>query len=492
MSSESLGGQSDSRDTLSFALPALKISLALIGLLILCLLIGLGMSPSSRFLAFVLAIAAAGFMLVKRGPTMDLLHPVRIFGALWCFCLALASMRLLPMIISNWSQLMWGCVLTALVSFISGFWLATRITRKRVSKLGLSAEVVSAEDFLPTTRTMALAGICILIGTSVLAYEDFLIGGIPILSDNTDFLRMQLFGYDANPKFDTLSIKLVHPFVDFLKYGVFLSFIVLFQKNAKSKKVIFVGILIILFGTLAYGSQAGRLFFVIIAVTGAALFHYLRRRIKLVEIAAALLVIFLFVGIFGSTRIEQSHSAPLFKQALEGSSFPDGQFWEGVAFGYATVTVSFEVFYKLTEDLRTMKHPPGGFMFYSLHRFISRASIGDIAKDMYSGESTTTTFLGDFYGDYGYWGVLFGPLIMGFFYGWAYSHAGRQNPMYWIYVRAMLLQMLILCPYVNMFSLYLTWIFDLFFMYLLIHFAASRVRRAPPLPSRSVRDLSPA
>jgi hypothetical protein len=467
----------------------LKITLSLMGVLVCYLLIALRILPALRVSTLLLIVASAGFLFVKGRGDVDTLNPIRIFGALWCFCLALGSMRLLPTV-SEWSTLMWDCVLTGLVSFIVGYWIVIRVTRARGAKRNPApAEVVSANYMLPTKKTLILASVCLLIGTSVLAYEDFLIGGIPLLADNPDVLRFELFGVAADPRFNTLSIKMIHPFVEFLKYGVFLIFILLFQRKPKSNKVFVLGTLMILFGTLAYVSQAGRTFFVAIAISGVVLFHYLRRRIRLVEIGAAVISLFLFIGIFGSLRTNQSKSAPLFERALSDSGFPQGQMWEGVAFGYATVTVSFEVFYRLTEDLRNMRHPPGGFLFYSLHRFIPRAALGEVTGDLYSGELTTSTFLGDFYGDYGYWGVLFGPLVMGLLYGWAYSRRGGRNPMYWIYVRALLVQMLIFFPYVNLFSLYLTWIFDLLVMYLLIrHLGTQEAKQVAALAGTTSQD----
>jgi oligosaccharide repeat unit polymerase len=462
----------------------LKVVIGLALALILSILVVLGIFSVARLSVYLLFAASASFLIVGAGENYDLMHPIRVFGALWCFCLALGSMHLLS-IISVWGSVMWACVLTGLAAFVGGFWIADRIYATRDIDPNFPLPGVFHVSYLvPNRKTLILAAVCVFIGLSVLAYEDFLIGGIPILADNADSLRMELFGgASANPKFDTLFIKLIHPFVEFLKYGVFLAFIVLFQKRPKSKGTILLSIFIILFGTLVYGSQAGRTFFVTIAVGGMILFHYVRRRIRLVEIVSSVVVLFLFIGLFGSTRIKQSQSAPLFEKALGNSDLPEGNFWESVAFGYATTTISLEVFYRLTEDLKTMQHPPGGFLFYSLHRFLPRTSLGEVATDLYSGESTTSTFLGDFYGDYGYWGVLFGPLLMGFGYGWAYSHVGGPNALYWIYVRVLLMQMLVFFPYVNLFSLYLTWVFDLFCMYNLVRLITSNETGPGPLLS---------
>ena len=304
----------------------------------------------------------------------------------------------------------------------------------------------------------------------VLGYEYSLIGEIPILSSNPDVARMRLFGVagQGDPDFNRLYIKILHPLVEFIKYGVFLAVIVLCQKKPKSRKVVVLGLLLILMGLIVFASQAGRTFIVNIAITSAVLFHYLHRRIRLVELGVALLVLFLLLGFYGSIRTESSESAPLFQRAIQVSSLPEGEFWNGVASGYGTLTTSFEIFYRLTVDLQTIQRPSTGFLFYGLHRLIPRANIQEFDSDLYTGEMITPTFLGEFYADYGYWGVLFGPFILGVGYGWVYSRSATWNALYWVYVRALLIQMLIFFPYGNLFSQYLTWIFDLFFMYLLI------------------------
>ncbi len=451
----------------------LKVLCGVVSVLTIALMVELGALPALHLWTVCLLLASAGFLLIGKKGKRDLLHPVRVFGSLWCFCLALGSMQLLS-IISDWDVFMWSCVLTGLATFIGGFWFGNKIFGQRtIHSEEIVGEVLSKPNLLSEGKALWIGALCVLIGVVVLGYEDFLIGGIPLLSGDPDSLRMELFGgAAANPQFNSLFIKIIHVFVEFVKYGAFLAFIVLFQDGVKSKKVKFASVCIILVGTLAYFSQAGRTFFVMIAITGVVLFHYLRRPIRVAEIGAAVTLLFLFVGLFGSARVKQSQTAPLFNQALSQSRFPEGNFWDGVAFGYATTTISFEVFYRLTVDFRTMARAPGGFLFYSLHRFIPRSNLGEVANDLYSGESTTSTFLGDFYGDYGYWGVFFGPLVTGCLYGWAYSKGRRRRSLYWVYVRAMLIQVLIFFPYVNLFSLYLTWIFDLFFMYWLIRLTA--------------------
>jgi oligosaccharide repeat unit polymerase len=451
-------------------LPVFKVVGALVCALMLGLLVALRIVPSFRISTLVLLIASASFLLVKSGETSDLLHPIRIFGGLWCFCVAVASMRLYPGI-SDWNFVMWSCIITALVSFVCGFWLNRRFSNRRpVSPRVDAGEVVSTRGLLQNRKTLTVAVFCILIGTAVLAYEYYLVGGIPVFAENVDAARGRLFGIagQGDPQFDLLYIKLIHPLVDFIKYGVFLAVIILCQRKAKNRKVVTLSIAIISFGTLALASQGGRGFIVNIAITSVVLFHYLHRRIRLVEFGAAGLALFLFLGLFGSLRAKQGESAPLFQRALSTSSLPEGEFWDGISFGYGTLTLSFEVFNRLIEDLPTTQRPAGGYLFYAFHRFVPRANIQNLDLDLYSGETVTPTFLGEFYGDYGYWGVLFGPLLLGLGYGWAYRRGDEEKTIYWIYVRALLIQMLIFFPYVNLFSMYLTWIFDLFFMYFLI------------------------
>lgn len=463
--------------------------LALVGVLTFGLLLALKVIPSFGLMTVLLFIASASFMLVRWRGTPDLLHPIRLFGALWCFCLALASLRLLSYL-SAWDFLTWNCFLSGLAGFILGFWIIDRSSHRQGSQAAkFLADDGTVECSLPTRKTLIVACLCIAAGLAVLSYEYHLLGEIPILADNPDVSRFRLFG-TADPEFDKLYLKLIHPLVDFIKYGVLLAVIVLCQRRPKNRGVVILGVALIILGILALGSQGGRVFIVYIAIPSAVFYHYLHRRIRLVQLGAAAMALFLFLGLAGYFRSVVSQSAPVFEAVRRISSFPEGQFWDGVAFGYGTLTLSYEVFYRLTGDLRNMQSPTGGFMFYSLHRFVPRASLGEIASDLYSGELTTFTYMGDLYGDYGYWGVLIGSIIIGMGYGWAYSRLGRTNRMYWIYVRALLVQNLIFFPYVNLYSLYLNWIFDLFFMYLLLRpLGRESEDPSPSLQAASLRPI---
>lgn len=468
----------------------MRIALATLGFLTLCFLMALGVVPWPPLWPLVLASACAAFLLTGARSNADMLHPVRVFGSLWCFCLALASMRLLSFI-SIWGFWMWTLVLTGLFAFIGGFWLAGLKQRRR-GRLPVSVrEIPIKRTLVPIERTLGIAAICLLVGTSVLAYEDTLIGTIPMFASNPDVARMKLFPVVGQSSVDTLSIKLIHPFVEFVKYGVFLAAIVYFQAERRSRKLTIVCLAMVLGGTLIYMSQGARSFAVQVAIVLIVLFHYLYRRIRLKHVVLAVLVVFLFAGLFGAQRIRRSHSAPLFERALAVSRFPQGEFWEAVAFGYATATMSFEVFHELTRDFEFYKKPPHGFLLYAFHRFIPRANIQEFAAGLFTAQAITPTFLGEFYGDFGYLGVLIGPLILGFAYGWAYDRMKRTRSVYPVYVEALLVQMLIFFPYVDLFSQYLTWIFDLVFMYFLIHAVE---RKAQPVSLRSTerrRAMSP-
>jgi oligosaccharide repeat unit polymerase len=321
---------------------------------------------------------------------------------------------------------------------------------------------------------------------AVLAYEYHLIGGIPILSEDIDQMRMELFGVagQGNPAFDTLFVKVIHFFVEFAKYGVYFAFIILVQRRTKSRKVIAFSVLLLLIGTLAYVSQAGRTFVIEIVVMCAVLFHYLRRRIHFVQLGATVLFLFLVLGVAGSLRTQTGTSSSIVQQIRDGSGFPEGQFWDGIAFGYLTATESFEVFYRLKGDLQTTGRPSDGFLFYGFHRIIPRANIQEVAFNLYTGAFVTPTFMAEFYLDYGIAGVIFGCLALGMFYGWAYSRGGSQNTMYWILVRGMLITMIVFFPYVNLFSQQVNWIEDMVFLYFLARIVRSS---GDALPAPGIR-----
>jgi len=362
----------------------------------------------------------------------------------------------------------WLCFLTPIFSFPAGVWLAERLSRLRIRAKAKDRR--PSLESLPVKRTLLLSAACLLIGVAVLGYEYHLIGGIPALSDNPDAMRMQLFGVagQGDAQFDTLFVKLVHPFVEFSKYAVFLTVILFAQRQLKTRASMCVGLLLIAGGICAYGSQGSRTSVVQIAIVALAMWHYVRQRIRLRHLSIAVASTFLFVALYGAFRIQKSASAPLFEKALAQSGFPQGALGSGLAFGYATVTISFEVFDHLVDDLDSVQRPAHGFLFYSLHRFIPRSNLQEFAFDLYSGESITPTFLGEFYGDYGLSGVIIGTLLLGLAYGWVYSKATVGLSTYELYTYAIFVQLLIFVPYVNLFSEYITWILDLAFMYLLL------------------------
>src|SRR6185312_10055440 len=118
------------------------------------ILIILKILPTFRFPTILLFFASGCFMVVRWRGGPDLLHPVRLFGALWCFCLALASMRLLSYL-SDWDFLTWGCFLSGLAGFIFGFWLIDwRSTRQiSLSRAGQPTEE-KTQQMLSTRKTL--------------------------------------------------------------------------------------------------------------------------------------------------------------------------------------------------------------------------------------------------------------------------------------------------------------------------------------------------
>jgi len=81
--------------------------------------------------------------------------------------------------------------------------------------------------------------------------------------------------------------------------------------------------------------------------------------------------------------------------------------------------------------------------------------------------------MGEFYADYGIAGILLGSLALGLLYGWVYLQGGLSHTLFWLYIRAMFIQMIFFFPYVNLFSQYLNWIVDPIFMYFLIRYLTS-------------------
>jgi oligosaccharide repeat unit polymerase len=448
----------------------LPTAVAFISIPILLTLFILGFLPWRFLLGFVFGAASFAFALWRTGKQYDPLHPVRVFGAIWCFCLALASLKLTTAI-SDWRPAMWGYVLTGLFSFVGGFWLITRhLTRGSARQEGAPKLGLPPSELLGPRRTLVLAIFCLTVGLAALAYEYYLIGEIPALSENIDAARTKFFataGYWSHPEFDTLANKLIGILTMLCKYAAYLGMILLIQRSRKSLTHRYLAIAVVIGGSLALVSQGGRGSILDLVIFAGALFHYLRQRLHFRQIAIAGFVLFLVLSFLGYFRLAAGSSAVAYEQTQNLSNLPQGPFWDRVILGYHSLTGPLEIFSRFTQDLPAVRRPSSGFLFYSLHRFVPRTDIQAFVFTLYWG-TITPTFLGEFYGDFGVWGVVLGPFVLGMVYGYVYYRALRYKSLYWICVLVIFLGILVYFFYLNLFSQQITWILDLTSMACLI------------------------
>ena len=457
----------------------LPIACVMVSIPVLAIAIVLEFIPSISLLTLLLFGAAAGFALWGTGRNTDILHPVRVFGCVWCFCLALASLRLTTNI-SHWEPPMWGYVLAALACFIAGFWLATRVlTRLRGGRPTRPWGGLPSSELLAPRRTLVVAVICLAVGVGALAFEYREIEGIPIFAQNIDLARTQFASPigRSSTEFHTLFYKSISVLSLFCKYAVYLACIALFQTVRKSRLQLAIAIGVVVGSFLAVASQGSRGALFELLIVGLALFHYLRRRLRLKEVAMFGVALILFISIAGYWRGAVGNPSAAYVGAQRISNLPQGEVWDWLATGNFTLTASLEVFYRLTQDLPALRRPSAGFLFYPiLRRFVPRENIQQLAAGLYTTMMITPTFLGEFYADFGLLGVLLGPAVLGFLYGYVYYRARRQDSSYWLCINAIFLLLLVYFPYVNLFSQTLTWIFDVVQMAWLIKL--SQVRRA--------------
>lgn len=440
-----------------------------------------GVIPSISLLTVLLAGATAVFLLFRVGQNYDVLNPVRVFGAVWCFCLALVSLKLTTTI-SDWGPTMWAYVLAGLFSFIGGFWLLTGLrTRNQYPRREYSKMQLPPSELLLAPRTVGLAVVCLGIGVGTLSYLYSQIGLVPLLSGNIDAARSQFTSPigqgEANPQYNVLLNKIIILFTFFSKYAAYLSCILLFQKGRKSRLQIFVCRVLIVGGILALASQGIRSEVFHVLVVSAALFHYLSRPLRLKELAVIGAMFILLLSIAGYWRDAAGSRAIAHARAERWSRLPPGDFWDQITYGYFRITAPFETFYRLTRDLPAQPEPSSGYSFYFLHRFVPRENLQDVAFRLYSQDMITPTFLGEFYADFGFWGILLGPLVLGLGYGYVYSQNERRQSLYWLFVKAMLVPLLLFFADTNVFFRQPGWIWDMFCMWWLIKVASAGKRQ---------------
>jgi len=449
------------------------------GFALLIIAILLGLIPYSTLLSAILGIAAGLFGLLRVGKNTDALHPVRVFGAIWCLCLALVPLKLTTTI-TDWPLSVWSYVILALLSFIGGFWLTSRRVSNGQHLQGEASESeLPPSEMLEPRRALRVALVCLTVGISAFSYEYWLIGGIPVLAQKIDAARTIFFataGRWSHPEFDTLFYKIVGILTTPCKYAVYLAIILLIQKNRKTRAQIVMAAAIIVCGALALASQGGRSPVIDILIFSGILFHYMRRRLTSKHLSILGLILSLFISFAGYYRYLHGRQDAFHIEVERVSKLPRGPLGDSIVVGYQSLTSPLETFARFTNDFPTMRPPSAGFLFYSFHRLLPRTNIEEYTYHLYYG-SLTNTFLGEFYGDFGFLGIILGPFILGMGYGYVYFRALCFKSLYWLCMESVFVGILIYFPYMNLFSQQLTWIFDLSALAILIPLAKPGKKR---------------
>ncbi|MBI4165291.1 MAG: oligosaccharide repeat unit polymerase [Acidobacteria bacterium] len=414
-------------------------------------------------MGFLFGTASLAFALWRAGKDCDSLHPVRVFGATWCLCIGLASLKLTTAI-SDWHPAMWAYVLTALICFTGGFWVVTHYLNKNLARpVGASKPELPDSELLAPRRALVIAFICLAIGLAALSYEYYLIGEVPIFAEDIDAARTKFFataGQWSHPEFDTLFNKFIGVTTILCKYAAYLCLILLIQRGRKSLLQKCLALVIVLSGSFSLVSQGGRGFIFELVFFAGAFTHYLRQRWRFKHLALAAFGLFVLLSFLGYIRHGADRSFAAYAQIEGLSNLPQGRLWDSVTLGYHSLTGPLEIFSRFTEDLPAVRPPSSGFLFYSLHRFVPRTGIQEFVYNLYQG-TITATFLGEFYGDFGVLGVIFGPFFLGMIYGYVYYRALRYKSLYWVCILVIFLGMLVYFYHINFFSQQITWILDL-------------------------------
>lgn len=412
----------------------------------------------------------------------DICHPVRLVGTIWFGALTLASLRALPTI-SDWPFSFWIELTAPLVTFGLGFWLARGLLWRRSAPRRRTHQLPRAErSGVRTNVLLAVAAACIVLGVVGLSEVYAQIGGIPIFAANVDKARMMFFGNGsvaAAAAFDTVSNKFLYLLISFLYYGIYLAWIALLIPDRKSKAQTLLGGFLIAIGCLAYWSQGGRTYVFSTTLVMLFLYNYLRKRIRLNRLLTFLAVLALVLAGAAFYRGQASGNLGAVNQALVSSSLGQQLGDRILASGYWTLTNSFQTLYRLSQDLRLVGSHPG-FLFFSLHRIIPRTNIQAVCEDLYSGTSITPTFLGEFYGDYGWFGILIGPFLLGALSACFYAPVEQSLTIYGALALSMWLSCLAYIPYVNLFSQYINWLIDLIVLWFLVRMCDRLTRALEP------------
>ncbi len=397
----------------------------------------------------VIGLLVAGATLVIVVWRYDLAAPAAVFGIVWS--VAIIGAQYPPFGQPPWDTRMWLLATIPPAALLISAMAVTGPVAIRRPRLGLKVAPANA-----VLIQLTLAG-AVLLGGAVFVVEFLGVGGIPLLSANTDALRFQL-----------LFSPYVHLGTRLIPTAAILSGVAAVATRGRTR----MGYLAIVGVALTLdGATGGRLeVLTIVGTVGIATVVGVRISPRSVITIATVAVLALgFSSWLFFDRAAQHPDEPfgqiLYNQVLP--SRPAALAW--------TVPLQIGVsggLYVLNAMVQTnaLSNVPGSGLYslHGLHSLLPAKDSEAVARDV-AGALIAPTFLADLYGDFGLVGSTIACLLFGILYALLYRAAVAKPRLSTLVVYSYACFWLAFFPYVDVWTYFFFWPFDILLLWLGAH-----------------------
>ncbi|MGL5416282.1 MAG: O-antigen polymerase [Clostridium sp.] len=388
----------------------------LIGILIILNFIYYENSNDFQFLlgGFCVIIAIYIFSIYNK---QDFLHPISIYSIFWLGVAGISTFRVSYYQV-KWSAYMWLIIILAYVTFILGF----RVFRTRKNN-----NVDDIKEFINNINIKKLYFVLkLLVGVSVISLllEVALLKYIPLFSSSMNSYR-------------NFNVTGLHYFV--VLVGIIPPLAILYKRAGGRKKIWWMIVLSFVVSTLIVSRQLMIMQVVLIIIA----IHYFYKKIKLKQFIIIFLLGIILFSLSFSLRNQNSNyinNAAEIMPKYQNSIIVKPLLYFNMNFNNLDIIVNNFHDYKLGENM--------------IFPIVAFANIKDEINYNYKSEYLATpnfntcTYLADIYYDFGIFGVIILPFLLGIVYSRLYNIVNRKISVYSV-LYFLLAYCLIFCFFVN-------------------------------------------
>jgi oligosaccharide repeat unit polymerase len=379
-------------------------AMAFLGSLIIATLVGVSFEAHFIFIFFLLLSFLCAYTVLKRKE--DIFAPWNIFLFIWLFAVGVCSLQI-TVYESPWEPYTWLAVLLGILAFLFPCFVLYVLNRERSDLKDKFKNIRSrlGQKWDPLRFYLTIIPI-FSFSLLIFIYQYIKASVIPLFASMAGMTIDYARGFVAINSF-TQRIALT-------QVPVFMATFMFIISHAK-RKAGKIALLIATISFLAIVSYSSRLFLGTAVVTSLIGYHYLRKDINLNSaMVAGLLIVVLIVMTPIYIR------GVLSKNYLEDIGFRSGYTWAAPL--YLGISMNYFVLEKLIERTNSQGFTYGWMSIYPIRALFSEKERAlDAAKGLTPGaEWMTTTILGDFYSDFGYFGVIVGMFCIGLLCSFVY------------------------------------------------------------------------